>query len=152
MPREEPPQRELVVVGVDGSGNASAALRWALDDARTHRRRVHAVLCYGEGGSHRHPTIPSMAAEQAERAERRLAVIIDTVASAGDADVITTEVVAVTTGGVDEALLAAAEGADLLVVGRSGKGRALRFALGSVSSRCVERATCPVVVVPDPSD
>lgn len=147
-----PEHRDLVVVGVDGSANAAGALRWALDDARPHGRRVHAVLCYGEGGSHRHPTIPALAADQATRAQRRLAQIIDGVAERRDPDVITSEVVAVTTGGADEALLAAAADAVLLVVGRSGKGRAARFALGSVSSRCVEQARCPVVVVPPPDE
>jgi nucleotide-binding universal stress UspA family protein len=44
-----------------------------------------------------------------------------------------------------EALLAAAEEADLLVVGRRGLGR--DGALGSVSERVAHRASCSVLVV-----
>ena len=44
-------------------------------------------------------------------------------------------------------LLAAAEGADLLVVGSRGHGAVMGLLLGSVSEYCVTHASCPVVVV-----
>jgi nucleotide-binding universal stress UspA family protein len=50
------------------------------------------------------------------------------------------------------ALLAAAEGADLLVVGSRGHGAVIGLLLGSVSEYCVTHATCPVVVVRHPKD
>ena len=45
-------------------------------------------------------------------------------------------------------LVAAASGADMLVVDARGHGGMTGLLLGSVSLRCVHRATCPVTVVP----
>jgi nucleotide-binding universal stress UspA family protein len=44
------------------------------------------------------------------------------------------------------ALLEVAKGADLLVVGSHGRGGFADLLLGSVTSRCLHHATCPVVV------
>jgi nucleotide-binding universal stress UspA family protein len=44
-------------------------------------------------------------------------------------------------------LLDAASDADLLVVGSHGHGRFAGMLMGSVSTHCVEHASCPVVVV-----
>jgi len=44
-------------------------------------------------------------------------------------------------------LLAAADGADLLVVGSRGHGAVMGLVLGSVSEYCVTHASCPVVVI-----
>ncbi len=45
-------------------------------------------------------------------------------------------------------LLEAAESAGLLVVGSRGRGGFVGMVLGSVSQHCIQRAACPVVVVP----
>ena len=42
---------------------------------------------------------------------------------------------------------AAAEGADMIIVGSHGRGRVGRFVLGSVSDHVIRNASCPVVVV-----
>ena len=44
-------------------------------------------------------------------------------------------------------LVTASEGADLLVVGARGSGGFLGLRLGSVSEKCLQRATCPVAVI-----
>jgi nucleotide-binding universal stress UspA family protein len=44
-------------------------------------------------------------------------------------------------------LLAAAETADLLVVGNRGRGSFAQALFGSISARVSDRAHCPVVVV-----
>jgi nucleotide-binding universal stress UspA family protein len=45
------------------------------------------------------------------------------------------------------ALLAAAEEAELLVVGSRGHGGFAEALLGSVSQHCVQHAACPVVII-----
>ena len=50
-----------------------------------------------------------------------------------------------------QALVQAAEGASLLVVGTRGHGGFVGALLGSVSQHVVAQASCPVVVVPDDS-
>lgn len=54
----------------------------------------------------------------------------------------------VVAGGPAAALLDAANGADLVVVGRRGLGGFGRLLLGSVSEQVVHHAPCPVVVLP----
>jgi len=49
-------------------------------------------------------------------------------------------------------LLTAAEGADLLVVGRRGRGGFTSALLGSVSQNCVHHATCPVLIIRTPKN
>src|ERR1035438_2141569 len=50
-------------------------------------------------------------------------------------------------GHAAQVLLAAAAGADLLVVGSRGHGGFAEALLGSVSQHCVQHALCPVVIV-----
>src|SRR5439155_778143 len=47
-----------------------------------------------------------------------------------------------------DALLQAAKGASMLVLGSHGHGRLMTVLLGSVSARCVRRADGPVVIIP----
>jgi nucleotide-binding universal stress UspA family protein len=55
--------------------------------------------------------------------------------------------VSVVQNGPAEALLAAAEGADLLVVGNRGRGNLAAALLGSTSAKVADSAPCPVVIV-----
>ena len=58
-----------------------------------------------------------------------------------------TATISVVEGGAAEALLAAAEDADLLVVGNRGRGNLAAALLGSTSAKLADEAPCPVVVV-----
>lgn len=49
------------------------------------------------------------------------------------------------------ALVQAAQGAELLVVGSRGRGALGRMLLGSVGLHCASHAPCPVVIVREPA-
>lgn len=148
-----------VVVGVDGSQWSQEALDWALHEAAARRSRLTAVLAWDPA---RHEGREDTGEEDA-RAERRRAAVAGWVDAARartgrGADEVET-VVEEVRGRPSASLLALAERddarADVLVVGRCGRGRLSRAVLGSVSSAVVQHATVPVTVVrgtrPEPS-
>jgi nucleotide-binding universal stress UspA family protein len=144
--------RTRVVVGVDGSEPSEAALRWALADGAARTAVVQVVyaweppVLYGPvaGGS-----VSDMST--VERGARRL--VDDMVERLGDAAASVEIERTVVPGRPASSLLDAAEGADLVVVGRRGLGGFGRLLLGSVSEHVARHAACPVVVVPTaPSD
>ena len=139
-----------IVVGVDGSQNSHAALRWAIEEAKLRSVPVEAIAAW---------TPPALAFPLPDAAtpmfvddeivEATKKMLEDAVAEAqreGDAAgvSVTAHVVRGTPGQV---LLDAAKGAGLLVVGARGHGGFAELLLGSVSSQCVHHAACPVVVV-----
>ncbi|WP_436498299.1 universal stress protein [Actinokineospora sp. HUAS TT18] len=121
-----------VVVGVDGSSVASAALSWAVEEAERRARAVRAVTVWPE---HQDPdTADVIAAQIRAAADRHPAVTI------------THEEY---TGSPGTVLVGAGAGADMLVVGSHGANRVIAALLGSVSAYCVRFAPCPVVIVPE---
>ena len=136
------------MVGVDGSDGSRAALRWALEQAATTGGDIDAVLVYDSGlawidvGSDYQD---SWAHHAAEQAQTELTRVLDDVAHEPRSVAIRPVVV---DGRPADVLVELAKGADELVVGTRGRGGFAGLLLGSVSQRCVERAPCPVVVVP----
>jgi nucleotide-binding universal stress UspA family protein len=55
-------------------------------------------------------------------------------------------------GDVSASLIEAAKNADMLVLGSRGRGGFAGLKLGSVSSECVQHASCPVVIIKQPGD
>lgn len=115
-----------VVVGIDGSDNAVGALRFALDEARRHG--VAATVVH------------------ATRLDPDPEVIAAALAQC-DTDGLTIESVVVEDTPAT-AILAAADGSSLVVVGSRGRGGFAQLLLGSVSRNVVNGATGPVVIVP----
>ncbi|MET8544231.1 universal stress protein [Kitasatospora sp. NPDC004799] len=136
-----------IVVGVDGSPASEQALRWAIDYAKAVGGAVHAIAAweypafYGWAGQGV-PTVETFNPE--ELAGKTLSDTIAKVAG-DDAGVRITETVM--PGNAAQALLEAAKGAALLVVGSRGLGGFSGVLLGSVSRHLTEHAPCPVVVV-----
>ncbi|KJS52843.1 universal stress protein [Streptomyces rubellomurinus] len=136
-----------IVVGVDGSPASEQALRWAIDYARAVHGTVHAVAAweypafYGWSGP---SVVPAEAFNPEELARQALAESIAKVAGEDPGVRITRSVVP---GNAVQALLEAARGAALLVVGSRGLGGFSGVLLGSVSRHLVEHAPCPVTVV-----
>jgi len=143
-----------VVVGVDGSAHATAALRWAVDHAAAHVLPVTAVYV--------HPPVPAtLTAGIASGVDHAM---LDKLWTHGHAEALEAleDLVAKATAGVDVAvdsvaipgttparrLLEHAAGHDgLLVVGSRGHGGFPGLLLGSVSLQCLHHGALPVVVV-----
>lgn len=138
---------EHIVVGVDGSAHAAAALRFALDEARIRGATVEAVMAWHlpyYGGVAGMPLPMDLdAIERGYHAE--LDSIVDAVDESGLPAPVARRLAEGTPAGV---LLDAAEDATLLVVGSRGRGGFVGLLLGSVSQQVASHAPCPVVIVP----
>ncbi|MEZ5235686.1 MAG: universal stress protein [Acidimicrobiales bacterium] len=141
-----------IIVGVDDSPTGLTALRWALRIAGRAGATVEAVRSWAYQPL---PMQPLASIEEMDHATAQgLAATVAAIAAETDGDVeITTTVVR---GPARHALLALVEERhpSLVVVGRrSGHERTAPRALGSVSRRLVDAASCPVAVVShDPGD
>lgn len=135
-----------IVVGIDGSQASRRALAWAVEQARSSGATVQAVHAW---------LPPDLGADRVTRAlgdpgsleaegRRELELVVDDLDESGLVAPIQRTLVR---GDADRALLDAARGADVLVVGSRGLGSA-RGTLGSVSHSVIAGAPCPVVVVP----
>jgi nucleotide-binding universal stress UspA family protein len=139
-----------IVVGVDGSPPSERALAWAVDEAAAHGDDlllVHAwaypsIMAISYGG----PTVPVFAQEDMEKVSNELVEqAADAARARAPALVVTTRLVQ---GHAAAALVEAARGARMLVVGSRGLGGFKGMLLGSISTSCVHHATCPIVIVP----
>ena len=138
----------MVVVGVDGSDEAKAALRFALEEASLRGatlRIVHVWTLPTAPGAFGIAAPPS--ADYLEHLRAEAERVVDHVLSevpAGDRPPIERRVVQ---GAPSPVLIEASQDADLLVVGSRGRGGFAGLLLGSVSQQCAHHATCPVVIV-----
>ena len=144
----------MIVVGVDGSPGARAALRWALAEARLRHTPLHVVHAwafpYTAVGYGMAPLIDKGFTDELE--QRAKGLVEEMLAEAGsEADGVEVEQ-EVAEGSAAHVLLEQAERADLLVVGSRGLGGFRGLLLGSVSQQCAHHARCPVVVVPSPHE
>jgi len=138
-----------VVVGVDGSAAARAALQWAVEDARRRGTRVDAISAWHPDYGFVIGAVPAEVVMGVSPESMRAA------AQAGlDRAVEGFEGVEIRRILVEAdprtALTEASKDAELLVVGNRGHGVIAEAILGSVSSYCVHHASCPVVVIREP--
>jgi nucleotide-binding universal stress UspA family protein len=133
-----------VVVGIDGSDDSDAALRWALAEAGAHDGEVIAVFAW------QMPFVSNPAAfDRAELEQDGKDFLVNRVSLVAPAPrVPLTSLVA--EGDAAEALVMASRDADLLVIGARGRSKFLGVALGGVSLRCAVAARCPVTLVKVP--
>lgn len=148
----EPGSGDLVV-GLDRSAGSRAALRWAAAEAArlgVGLRVVHGwdIPLVAPAGA---PTFaPLVDAETLRRSTEAFErAVEEETADLPDRPSITTEVAAST---APEALVAAADGAALLVVGSRGRGGFAGLLLGSVSRQVLAHSPCPLVIVPSDDD
>ncbi len=136
-----------IVVGVDGSESSKAALAWAVRQAALTGAKVDAVhawrnpasYSYGYGYAMVLP-VPDLQKFAREALDEAIAAVADLAPGVDIRPVVVEDNPA-------QALLDAAKGADLLVVGSRGHGGFTEALLGSVGQHCVHHAECPVVVL-----
>lgn len=141
----------LIVVGVDHSDEAKAALRFAVEEAKLRRAKLRAVHAWQFSG---HLGAPGL-----EGSYPGFGGELDVLRGAADAalDATLREVVAgadgvelerrIVEGSPAGVLVEESRDADLLVVGSRGRGGFAGLLLGSVSQQCAQHAACPVVIV-----
>jgi nucleotide-binding universal stress UspA family protein len=136
---------ELIVVGIDGSDVAAAALDWAADEADRRGSRlliVHVGDVPPEGEPHTHDL------EVHDFAQILRSEAIATVAESHPHVLCETLVVQ---GDPARVLVDLSATADLVAVGTHRMGRLRGFVLGSVSQRVAAHARCPVVTISGPT-
>lgn len=139
----------LIVVGVDGSEESRAALRWAVEEARLRKAAVSAVHAWW-AIPELEPGTPVLDEDwqtlRDQEAKRFVEQFVEHTLGGARAGV---EITAVPVQGVTAAvaLLEAAKDADLLVVGSRGLGGFKGLLLGSVSQQCTQHAECPVAII-----
>jgi nucleotide-binding universal stress UspA family protein len=138
-----------IVVGVDGSDGARAALAFALAEARLRGTSVRAVAAWHVPAAMTGPGFPApdpaLVGELEVEARRTLEQALD---DAGDLAAGVEVETSVRPGAPARVLLDEAQDADLLVVGSRGLGGFRGLLLGSVGQQCAHHAPCPLVIVP----
>lgn len=138
---------DVVLVGIDGSDQARHALERALDEARAQNLSVRLIGAYpvigvGDPGLEMRFTEAVMKENADHLAEARQAVEqaglpVEVVEAGGDAA---------------KAVVEQSGEAALVVMGKRGRGGALRGRLGSVSAAVAAHAKCPVIIVPESAE
>jgi nucleotide-binding universal stress UspA family protein len=138
-------RRPRVLVGIDGSSPARAALEFAVGEARMRGATLTAIMAVelpdyawiDPYGTRAHPADDTL-----ERSRRELDRMLAAAGTEGlDVDPVVTATPA------PQALVDRSAGSDLLVIGSRGHGGFRGLVLGSVSMHCVLHAHCPVTVV-----
>lgn len=131
-----------LVVGIDGSHASLGALREGIRLADSLGYRVRVITAWnwpvaqGMG-----MTPPIVWDPESDAREILTSALASVTIPAGLA--VTAEAVR---GDAADALIAASANARMLVTGSTGAGMARALLLGSVSTRCAQRAACPVLV------
>jgi len=152
--RDGGPTSGRIVVGIDDSEQAAAALRWALAEGVIRQATVEVVHAWSPPlsalpfGATLVIPVDEAAIDSAARAS--VDDLVD--AALAEMDEQPPEVQrTVLPGGPSVTLVEVSDDADMLVVGSHGRSGLSRLMLGSVAMACVNHASCPVVVVRSPS-
>ncbi|WP_431895254.1 universal stress protein [Nonomuraea sp. bgisy101] len=148
LPATDDAGTRRVVVGVDGSAAARDALTWAAEEAARRQAALVIVHAWESPSPYRAPYAPASVWVGPEWARDEGRALLDRMAAIASRVCPWSAVERrLVEGRPAEALLAAAEGADLLVLGAraqmAGDGR-----LGATVLACLRWPPCPVVMVP----
>jgi nucleotide-binding universal stress UspA family protein len=140
-----------IVVGVDGSPAARAALTHALEEGRLRDLPLRIVAAWEVpgieyAGAAFAAATPDLTSEAEHAAEAALAEALSQI---GTDHGVTVETVAIH-GHPAQVLLEQARDATLLVVGTRGRNTIASIVLGSVSQALAHHCPTPLMIVPDP--
>jgi nucleotide-binding universal stress UspA family protein len=138
-----------ILVGIDGSGHSQRALGWAMKEAAIRQAplsvlTVHPAIVGYFGGV---VTTPQDL-ELTEQAQAAAKAETDSVLAALDGPHPQSVTVKAVHGFPVEELVNASKDADMIVLGSRGVGGFARMLLGSTADQVVQRAHCPVLIVP----
>ena len=141
------PAVRRIVVGVDGSAESVAALRWACREAALRGAEVHAVhvreeLCHSLASY----AVPATSDPAEVSVEDLVRSVQKDTAPAVALRIETTE------GLAARILLDRGDGADMLILGTSSDLPGALRSAGPVIRACLRRASCPVVVISEAQD
>ena len=140
-----------IVVGIEGSGGAKAALKWAIQEAKFRHATIVVATAYSPSWVPVSPDFTYIPVdnfnveEEVGRMQEQIAhEVLEEVGSA-QADIKYVR----KKGSPADTLIAIAEAedADMLVVGSRGRGGVRGLLLGSVSHQIAHHGSCPVVIV-----
>ena len=139
-----------VVVGVDGSPESRAAIEFAMREATRRQAwlRIIAAAQLPEYWTIAYGTSDVPSPEEVITDTKRVArqTLDDVISAHPELAAVEFDIEAIA-GSPGPVLVAAADGADLLVLGHRGRGAVRSALLGSVGLHCVLHATCPVTIV-----
>jgi nucleotide-binding universal stress UspA family protein len=137
----------VVVVGVDGSEDAGAALQFAAEEAALRGAYLRVVCAWEVPASATISVglVPGLSQSLGEEAE---SIVYAAVGQVGELQPSVSCEPRAIEGHPGSVLLDEARGAILLVVGSRGRGELAGMLLGSVSHQVLHHAPCPVTVVP----
>lgn len=140
-----------LVVGVDGSAAALAALRWSATKARLLRAPLVVVHAWQPTAVLRAPYAPAAGRRTPEQEHACATTTLEeAVAELLDVDPGIDFVPLLDRGPAERVLLRHTEDAVLLALGRKPFRDVSGPALGAVARTCLRYAVCPVVTVPEP--
>ncbi|MFF0814887.1 universal stress protein [Rhodococcus sp. NPDC003318] len=145
---DETSQDAPVVVGVDGSTSAYAAVAWAAREAQLHRCALRIVSAVGALGPYDEISLPPdyfVKRDEVIRGhlDEASAIARTTYPDAAHAEITT----AILEGGERQALIEASKSARMVVVGSRGLGQMTAVLAGSVATALGAHAHSPVVVI-----
>jgi nucleotide-binding universal stress UspA family protein len=138
---------KTILVGVDGSPGGQTALEFAAREAAAHGATLRLLSAWEvpasvlSGGG-----VPPELYENFEGEARKL--LDAAIARVTELEPSVSVEVRVAEGHPGNALVDATAEADLVVIGRRGRGGLAEFLLGSISHQVADHAKCPVVIVP----
>jgi nucleotide-binding universal stress UspA family protein len=141
--------KHRIVVGVEGSACSRAALRWAVEEARFRCGVVEVVTAFLPTYVPAAPDfgyVPLDPVDVVDEVRKMQDAAVTEVRDSFDTAGVYIEQ-KLLKGRAADTLIAASEGADMLVVGNRGRGGVRGLLLGSVSQQIAHHATCPVVIV-----